>query len=204
MRGSSPRVRGKRRSRRIDGPRPRLIPACAGKTALMFDATTPTRAHPRVCGENADSAAGGGGEEGSSPRVRGKRRRRHQRRHQRRLIPACAGKTTVVHEHITGNRAHPRVCGENRPRTRAICALPGSSPRVRGKRTGTPAPLPLSRLIPACAGKTSHVTAPRDERRAHPRVCGENIGAPLTIVWFAGSSPRVRGKQTLHVPSLRP
>ena len=50
--GSSPRVRGK-----LPGPvqrdrQRRLIPACAGKTALIRSAAPDHWAHPRVCGEN--------------------------------------------------------------------------------------------------------------------------------------------------------
>ena len=54
--GSSPRVRGKR-GPLTDRPRPpRLIPACAGKTASRPADPDATRAHPRVCGENSIEA----------------------------------------------------------------------------------------------------------------------------------------------------
>ena len=32
------------------------------------------------------------------------------------------------------------------------------------------------------------------ERRAHPRVCGENFAPGRMLKFLAGSSPRVRGK----------
>ena len=91
--GSSPRVRGKRRSRSALSPRRRLIPACAGKTTRRGDGINKHRAHPRVCGENVMISAAGVIGQGSSPRVRGKRSRRGRSRRIRRLIPACAGKT---------------------------------------------------------------------------------------------------------------
>ena len=50
--GSSPRVRGKRRSRHASQRSSRLIPACAGKTVRSPGARTLFTAHPRVCGEN--------------------------------------------------------------------------------------------------------------------------------------------------------
>ena len=54
--GSSPRVRGKpQRQKRFDGRRG-LIPARAGKTRRWTRTTTPGRAHPRACGENATRA----------------------------------------------------------------------------------------------------------------------------------------------------
>ena len=52
--GSSPRVRGKL-GRQISCMRKQgLIPACAGKTNQPTNTSTLPRAHPRVCGENAE------------------------------------------------------------------------------------------------------------------------------------------------------
>ena len=56
-----------------------------------------------------------------------------------------------------------------------------------------------SRLIPACAGKTTSDSSSLTLSRAHPRVCGEN---PLKIAVTnetTGSSPRVRGKRHCSV-----
>ena len=92
-RGSSPRVRGKQQPPRARRKRGRLIPACAGKTAVIVGVLSGAWAHPRVCGENGGhsrSAARGGG---SSPRVRGKPLNRIYMHAVMRLIPACAGKT---------------------------------------------------------------------------------------------------------------
>ena len=50
--GSSPRVRGKLLHTPNRNPQKRLIPACAGKTKPLKHPTRPTKAHPRVCGEN--------------------------------------------------------------------------------------------------------------------------------------------------------
>ena len=91
--GSSPRVRGKP-SRAPDRPGTlRLIPACAGKTWRAHAPAPPTRAHPRVCGENGHDRTGRHDCPGSSPRVRGKRGPRRCPARGVRLIPACAGKT---------------------------------------------------------------------------------------------------------------
>ena len=70
----------------------------------------------------------------------------------------------------------------------------GSSPRVRGK------PHPRAEvghgrgLIPACAGKTHHITQADLGQQAHPRVCGENAPPSSAAMTAPGSSPRVRGK----------
>ena len=71
-RGSSPRVRGKRRMGRGLRASRRLIPACAGKTREIHVLRVHIRAHPRVCGENASLRSPLRASGGSSPRVRGK------------------------------------------------------------------------------------------------------------------------------------
>ena len=50
-RGSSPRVRGTGRERRLSRPRRRFIPACAGNSDLELDNPRLSAVHPRVCGE---------------------------------------------------------------------------------------------------------------------------------------------------------
>ena len=53
--GSSPRVRGKPLIPLSPLSHTGLIPACAGKTKSWAQPPTPTKAHPRVCGENCGS-----------------------------------------------------------------------------------------------------------------------------------------------------
>ena len=111
--GSSPRVRGKPRTSRR---RPRgmgLIPACAGKTGSEGEDDDAAKAHPRVCGESSLGFFYVKVLAGSSPRVRGKHGFPAKHSGPRGLIPACAGKTQVVHQRLVRIRAHPRVCGEN-------------------------------------------------------------------------------------------
>ena len=151
-------------------------------------------AHPRVCGENNQLIMSFYIPEGSSPRVRGKLGGQAGVDVRLRLIPACAGKTGTASQQQRHQQAHPRVCGENPPRTPRPEASAGSSPRVRGKPSAWYSPLLRVGLIPACAGKTPAPDTTTHPHPAHPRVCGENLSRP--IVWIAGfgSSPRVRGK----------
>ena len=151
--GSSPRGRGKQASY---GPRhalTRLIPAWAGKTSVRCGSSPPTRAHPRVGGENhaanPETPCGGahprvGGENalcdlpgsddaGSSPRGRGKRQVPDLRAPNGRLIPAWAGKTQTRPHRAGRGPAHPRVGGENVVRRFCLILHCGSSPRGRGK-----------------------------------------------------------------------
>ena len=192
--GSSPRVRGKREIDSVDKVHDRLIPACAGKT-LHRQQPGPSRwAHPRVCGENRAACTISTRVFGSSPRVRGKRTLLRWKSSAPRLIPACAGKTRARVSLRRRFRAHPRVCGENRPRGSVRSGLRGSSPRVRGKRLSAVYRSISIRLIPACAGKTMVYALSRPSGKAHPRVCGENVTGAVMSCQAEGSSPRVRGK----------
>ena len=177
LQGSSPRVRGKRTPPRPKDPSEGLIPACAGKTPRPPCARPVGRAHPRVCGENGASQASMTAGPGSSPRVRGKRSARVQIVGEHGLIPACAGKTCSLTAMVFALRAHPRVCGENGSISARASNAMGSSPRVRGKRSGTSKFSTILGLIPACAGKTPRLQARGPPGRAHPRVCGENLEA---------------------------
>ena len=71
----------------------------------------------------------------------------------------------------------------------------GSSPRMRGKRSGADGVLAVCGLIPARAGKTSRTGGGSWGSPAHPRACGENAAAAARVLTAAGSSPRVRGKR---------
>ena len=201
-RGSSPRVRGKPTGRPWHRGGGGLIPARAGKTIYEPHAHGAWGAHPRACGENSASDPPWLGSTGSSPRVRGKHEEECPPEHQPGLIPARAGKTAARDVGVGQGRAHPRACGENKNDRPSTTRTPGSSPRVRGKREEDRRDRPHLRLIPARAGKT-HVSSPPSSRgAAHPRACGENIMVRSQRHHRTGSSPRVRGKQT--VPRRRP
>ena len=134
---------------------------------------------------------------GSSPRVRGKRVPRPGLKPQPRLIPACAGKTSIVEIEPKSPRAHPRVCGENITVDKDNVNMAGSSPRVRGKRCAPRQEARSHGLIPACAGKTQRLGLSFAGKEAHPRVCGENLEQSTGAVEAIGSSPRVRGKRLI-------
>ena len=134
--GSSPRVRGKHTRKRGISRASGLIPARAGKTGRWFPHAFASRAHPRVCGENAGRSLSTTTWSGSSPRVRGKLPQSGRWGQGVRLIPACAGKTPCSSACCAYRRAHPRVCGENDARVFPTAPASGSSPRVRGKRRG--------------------------------------------------------------------
>ena len=173
--GSSPRVRGKHREHPPQPRGRRLIPARAGKTQRGRQWPLVVLAHPRVCGENTEDMLNPATVAGSSPRVRGKPARPPPGAEAPGLIPACAGKTCPCSRRPRGASAHPRVCGENHGGCDDLDVDGGSSPRVRGKRVHLPQGPVGDGLIPACAGKTAGRRSISPGRRAHPRVCGENV-----------------------------
>ena len=75
----------------------------------------------------------------------------------------------------------------------------GSSPRVRGKVFGRVRCYRAVGITPACAGKRRRPPDTSPARWDHPRVCGEKHAVPVSLMWSAGSPPRVRGKGLLEV-----
>ena len=74
-----------------------------------------------------------------------------------RLIPARAGKTRKVPLGASGQAAHPRAGGENASANSGRPAVSGSSPRGRGKLSLAAHLFGIPGLIPARAGKTTHL-----------------------------------------------
>ena len=133
-------------------------------------------------------------EMGSSPRGRGKHKLITAFSKPRGLIPAWAGKTSVMTTHGGWRRAHPRVGGGNALRRRRPLHEGGSSPRGRGKRR-VEFLLDQGRgLIPAWAGKTRLTQSWACSRTAHPRVGGENLQDIFDLVSAAWLIPAWAGK----------
>ena len=152
--GSSPLTRGKPAPGLLTVSPTGLIPAHAGKTPRSARGHPPPGAHPRSRGENVHAPTKAPSGYGSSPLTRGKHRCGLTRLGGRGLIPAHAGKTPDATPCDPARRAHPRSRGENVMSTCACCALTGSSPLTRGKRTCTHHGAHHRGLIPAHAGKT--------------------------------------------------
>ena len=90
------------------------------------------------------------------------------------------------------------MCGENAWVHRLQLVTRGSPPRVRGKPLYTSTRSELSRITPACAGKTKFYPHQKKEEQDHPRVCGENLNPFTHSSAVVGSPPRVRGKLALR------
>ena len=131
---------------------------------------------------------------GSPPRVRGKAICRMRWCKISRITPARAGKRRTGKVHRMPVEDHPRVCGEKAHMVCTHDAFRGSPPRVRGKAKKVKKRDIISKITPACAGKSLIDADLAAFGRDHPRVCGEKNSAQAIIINITGSPPRVRGK----------
>ena len=93
MAGSSPRMRGTHRQACDIVLDEGIIPAYAGNTLAGEICFSPTKDHPRVCGEHRRARRHRRDPTGSSPRMRGTPTIFDSRSHKTRIIPAYAGNT---------------------------------------------------------------------------------------------------------------
>ena len=135
---------------------------------------------------------------GSSPRMRGKRSRRRCPTSSPRIIPAHAGQTSCRNCGTHNHPDHPRACGANTIAFGEFFVGSGSSPRMRGKQTGSPDLADSVRIIPAHAGQTWGPCREDGPEPDHPRACGANSPTSPSTGRHNGSSPRMRGKQVPH------
>ena len=70
------------------------------------------------------------------------------------IIPAYAGNTIMRAILESGNRDHPRVCGEHVRSSTCPEEYRGSSPRMRGTQQLTDFDIDVIGIIPAYAGNT--------------------------------------------------
>ena len=191
--GSPPRVRGTvhlcARSRR----RSRITPACAGNRPCSPRRGPASRDHPRVCGEQPGAPDQRGQGIGSPPRVRGTAGGPHAHRRRGGITPACAGNRRFLQLRDQIKEDHPRVCGEQVQPNRHTTAYEGSPPRVRGTGQHLIRDRVRQGITPACAGNSLCLALDWLAAGDHPRVCGEQLAAPLSCGSLGGSPPRVRG-----------
>ncbi len=111
--GSPPRLRGALVDERSEAGAIRITPAFAGSTHPGIEVFTPTKDHPRVCGEHLGGRVGALSMSGSPPRLRGARQLAMTGQRQLGITPAFAGSTTTDNQAVTEIEDHPRVCGEH-------------------------------------------------------------------------------------------
>ena len=192
--GSSPLTRGKQSEGTGAFTHHGLIPAHAGKTLTDKHPVRTVTAHPRSRGENVMCFFAPSAVQGSSPLTRGKLSLLGVVLRSVGLIPAHAGKTSMVSARPPPSGAHPRSRGENHEGTEIVGFIVGSSPLTRGKLLCRLLALRRHGLIPAHAGKTGTSSSSTKSPRAHPRSRGENSATNSLATFIAGSSPLTRGK----------
>ena len=192
--GSSPRMRGKRVTVTGGDTDSRIIPAHAGQTGRLRSIGQLSADHPRACGANGVWGTFNIRGHGSSPRMRGKRSRRRCPTSSPRIIPAHAGQTSCRNCGTHNHPDHPRACGANTIAFGEFFVGSGSSPRMRGKQTGSPDLADSVRIIPAHAGQTTPIVTAWYRTPDHPRACGANTSTRSAYSTLVGSSPRMRGK----------
>ena len=99
-----------------------------------------------------------------------------------RITPADAGKTVLRGLQHRERKDHPRGCGENTPTITQERNSKGSPPRMRGKLAVCRGDSVFNGITPADAGKTDRAELQRLPDRDHPRGCGENFFALVTIL----------------------
>ena len=151
--GSSPRVRGEDLDGLLGHVDVGIIPAGAGRSRSSRAKATPSRDHPRGCGEKGCQAADCDQAGGSSPRVRGEGEVWRIVGRLRGIIPAGAGRRRGSPRARRPQGDHPRGCGEKLFEVEEVLNRPGSSPRVRGEVQPFSRAIFSRRIIPAGAGR---------------------------------------------------
>ena len=150
------------------------IPAWAGETVVYRRGVHLDMVYPRVGGGNRRGFQPGTDYRGLSPRGRGKLPIGGLRAIWKRSIPAWAGETGTQPPLPGGIEVYPRVGGGNSPRSMKMKAMPGLSPRGRGKPSSSPGKGWTRRSIPAWAGETANTARSQSPRWVYPRVGGGN------------------------------
>ena len=196
--GSSPLARGLHEDSFLNQLAARIIPARAGFTPRKAGNTGVAPDHPRSRGVYRRTSWPPGAGRGSSPLARGLPAGTAPGPRRRRIIPARAGFTPPPTSRRWCRRDHPRSRGVY---VTALSGQPqtmGSSPLARGLRNWTHVLRPPARIIPARAGFTLFLPAPRRRRRDHPRSRGVYSTGEDRVSITPGSSPLARGLRTLN------
>ena len=154
----------------LDGSSPRARGQRTRSTRLPLQGSD----HPRVRGVNSFPPQPEQIEAGSSPRARGQRLSGDGFCKPRRIIPACAGSTSIQYVVLLFGPDHPRVRGVNGSKFGLLLRFGGSSPRARGQLLYAGDTTISDRIIPACAGSTVVGLARVFGATDHPRVRGVN------------------------------
>ena len=111
------------------------------------------------------------------------------------ITPAYAGKSERSAGPSLWTQDHPRICGEKPNRLLWEHWKQGSPPRMRGKESVVLRRFRHHGITPAYAGKRRNGRVGKKSGQDHPRVCGEKTERSSGQKIWAGSPPRMRGKE---------
>ena len=155
--GSSPHARGPFFVIWTHKPVRGIIPACAGSITQPCQLFVFIQDHPRMRGVHKLIKVKKADGQGSSPHARGPCQVVVCITPDGRIIPACAGSISANHTYDNINQDHPRMRGVHLMTVFLAISSKGSSPHARGPSTVDDVLIPLSRIIPACAGSIQSV-----------------------------------------------
>ena len=153
-----------------------------------------SRDHPRMRGEKGLSHLILLVLLGSPPHARGKGSCRRAYSRLPGITPACAGKSYFSALQGLLSRDHPRMRGEKYHVAAVHPVFQGSPPHARGKERTAIIRTSLSRITPACAGKSGHCGFLQVRTKDHPRMRGEKHTKAAIHYGRRGSPPHARGK----------
>ena len=134
---------------------------------------------------------------GSSPHAREIRQFKRVGVTKLRIIPACAGNTSIRTILTDIFEDHPRMRGKYKEKRNSAEPRAGSSPHAREILQIKSISAAHFRIIPACAGNTIKFKVPFVESQDHPRMRGKYFGSVLSASHRLGSSPHAREIQSL-------
>ena len=177
--GSPPHTRGRFFLFGIRRPLRGFTPAYAGKIPDVPGNASGDEVHPRIRGEDCATGLGSTVEQGSPPHTRGRLRHRVGQYGRAGFTPAYAGKIGLTHFVVLDDEVHPRIRGEDYPRSYGVFRQMGSPPHTRGRFVPYSTAGVSGGFTPAYAGKISPDGRRQRARKVHPRIRGEDFNSPI-------------------------
>ena len=131
-----------------------ITPACAGNSSRPSPATTASRDHPRLRGEQNPELVNNNLDLGSPPLARGTVPLHVFAAGTARITPACAGNSRPSTATSSSEWDHPRLRGEQIPTSAVGNGEKGSPPLARGTARQADPEGRRPGITPACAGNS--------------------------------------------------
>ena len=175
-------------------------PRARGRLSVLVRTYPPYRNTPACAGTTSRWVWGGAPPRGTPPRARGRRRPGQRAGRGLGNTPACAGTTASSSWRPRPRSEHPRVRGDDLALGVTPNRLLGTPPRARGRLRCGLRPGCGCGNTPACAGTTDGRLVRGRIAKEHPRVRGDDPGAPSVGSAARGTPPRARGRRTAKTP----